>query len=55
MFFELRSIGGEAGVGVGIREDFLSRIKIQYMFSVGKGYINYLKKDVFRYLVKESN
>lgn len=31
-FFELRNSSAEAREGVGIREDFLPRIKIQYMF-----------------------
>lgn len=38
-FFELRNSSAEAREGVGIREDFLPRIKIQYMFFFfcGKG------------------
>lgn len=40
-FFELRNVSAEAGDSVGIEEDFKPGIKIQYMFSVGKGYITY--------------
>ena len=42
----LRGVGGEAREGVGIREDLMSRIKIQYMFSMGKGYISYPRYHV---------
>lgn len=40
-FFELRNVSAEAEDSVGTEEDFKPGIKIQYMFSVGKGYITY--------------
>lgn len=52
-FFELRNISVDIAEGVGVRENFLFGIKILYMFFMGKEYISYFRKDVFRNLVKE--